>query len=361
MPPNNTTIDTRPEVYDIINLKSETVTKTVDERSQSADIDVPDNGDDENLDMKIEADRLKTFERWPVSFISPSVLVKLGFYYMKVDDRVRCEFCKVEIDRWEQGDDPSIDHQRWAPNCPFLRNRPVGNVPIDPPSTSPRPGPSYDVCGPLTIRPNAVPENQNLGLPVTKGPEYPQYATEAARLRSYSQWPSSLKQRPGELSEAGFFYTGHEDRTLCFHCGGGLKDWEPEDAPWEQHARWFPTCVYVQLIKGKEFISKVAATMTAILTANEAQALETTPSIVSVAEPKADSVTPEPVVEKNDTMASTTPVSEDKLCKICYMEEKNAVFVPCGHVVSCIKCSLSVKACPVCQRPYTGVMRVFFS
>lgn len=358
MPPNNTRIGSLSD-YHSSDLKSKNETKTGDDKRTA--IDVTDNGD-EQLDMKIELNRLKTFERWPVSFISPSVLAKAGFYYMKVDDRVKCEFCKVEIGRWEQDDDPNVDHQRWAPNCPFLRHRPVGNIPIDPPTSSPRPGPSYDVCGPMTIRPNAVPENQNLGLPVTKGPEYPQYATEGARLRSYSQWPSSLKQRPNELSEAGFFYTGHGDRTLCFHCGGGLKDWEPEDAPWEQHARWFPKCIYVQLIKGKEFISKVTSTMTAVLTPNEAQALETTPSIsVNVSEGKMNDLPVEGVIEKKENGPILPPVSEEKLCKICYMDEKNAVFVPCGHVVSCIKCSLSVKECPVCRRPYTGVMRVFFS
>jgi hypothetical protein len=45
-----------------------------------------------------------------------------------------------------------------------------------------------------------------------------------------------LKQRPQELSDAGFYYSGKGDRVCCFSCGGGLKDWEEGDNPWEQHA-----------------------------------------------------------------------------------------------------------------------------
>jgi len=43
---------------------------------------------------------------------------------------------------------------------------------------------------------------------------------------------------------------GSNDRTLCFHCGGVLKDWLPTDDPWEEYAAWFPLCVYVRYIMG---------------------------------------------------------------------------------------------------------------
>jgi len=29
---------------------------------------------------------------------------------------------------------------------------------------------------------------------------------------------------------------GSQNRTVCFHCGGGLKDWLPTDDPWKEHA-----------------------------------------------------------------------------------------------------------------------------
>ena len=40
------------------------------------------------------------------------------------------------------------------------------------------------------------------------GPAYPGYSTYGARIQSYSNWPSTVKQKPQQLSEAGFFYEG---------------------------------------------------------------------------------------------------------------------------------------------------------
>ena len=45
----------------------------------------------------------------------------------------------------------------------------------------------------------------------------------------------------------------------CFHCDGGLRLWERGDDPWLEHARWFPTCGFVLLIKGQEFVDEVQA------------------------------------------------------------------------------------------------------
>ena len=42
----------------------------------------------------------------------------------------------------------------------------------------------------------------------------------------------------------------------CFYCDGGLRNWQPEDDPWTEHARWFSECGFVRLVKGDEFISK---------------------------------------------------------------------------------------------------------
>ncbi|XP_063377499.1 death-associated inhibitor of apoptosis 1-like [Cydia fagiglandana] len=86
---------------------------------------------------------------------------------------------------------------------------------------------------------------------------HPRYNTKAARLRTFKDWPKSMKQKPEELAEAGFYYTGQSDKTKCFYCDGGLKDWEEDDVPWEQHARWFDRCAYVQLVKGEDYVQKV--------------------------------------------------------------------------------------------------------
>jgi hypothetical protein len=36
---------------------------------------------------------------------------------------------------------------------------------------------------------------------------------------------------------------GRDDNTVCFHCGGALKDWKDTEEPWREHAVWFSTCL----------------------------------------------------------------------------------------------------------------------
>jgi hypothetical protein len=32
-------------------------------------------------------------------------------------------------------------------------------------------------------------------------------------------------------------FLGMSDQVKCFYCDGGLKNWQPEDDPWVEHAR----------------------------------------------------------------------------------------------------------------------------
>jgi hypothetical protein len=45
--------------------------------------------------MKKEADRLRTYDRWPVSFMNKNDMAAAGLYFMGSEDMVRCPFCGV--------------------------------------------------------------------------------------------------------------------------------------------------------------------------------------------------------------------------------------------------------------------------
>lgn len=49
---------------------------------------------------------------------------------------------------------------------------------------------------------------------------------------------------------------------VCFYCGQGLKGWEVHDQPWREHARWSPTCGFVLLSRGGEFVAEVLGLQT---------------------------------------------------------------------------------------------------
>lgn len=46
------------------------------------------------------------------------------------------------------------------------------------------------------------------------------------------------------------------------------------------------------------------------------------------------------------------------LCKICYKEEMKVAFIPCGHVIACIQCAMTIDQCAVCRHPFSSVMKV---
>ena len=97
----------------------------------------------------------------------------------------------------------------------------------------------------------------NLGI-LTVRPCNPNFAVEASRLESYrGKWPSNVAQSPDLLSSAGFFYVGYADNVKCFFCDGGLYNWESNDEPWTEHARWYPDCGFLKQVKGTTFIKKV--------------------------------------------------------------------------------------------------------
>ena len=53
------------------------------------------------------------------------------------------------------------------------------------------------------------------------------------------------------------YFLGQADSVRCFMCGTGLRNWDPEDEPWVEHARWAPECYYVRDKKGQDFINLV--------------------------------------------------------------------------------------------------------
>ncbi|VDI68390.1 baculoviral IAP repeat-containing protein 2/3 [Mytilus galloprovincialis] len=87
--------------------------------------------------------------------------------------------------------------------------------------------------------------------------KYQKYVIRSKRLDSFKHWPSYLTQTPEDMATAGFFFTGIEDHCRCFFCGGGLRNWEPGDQPWVEHARWYQNCVFVGESKGEKFIDEV--------------------------------------------------------------------------------------------------------
>merc|ERR1719245_2090328 len=451
-------------------------------------------------DYRSEAVRLASFTNWTVPFIQPSDLARAGFYSLHNLDSCKCAFCDNCVGDWVEGDDPMTEHTNLFPLCPFVLGYEVGNIPLNSDEHNHGEGiQSQDETGirwseqhrePNSAAENALP-GEELGVMKHGGPLHPQYATLEARLRTFGEWPPALRQQPKDLAEAGFYYIGLSDQVKCFYCDGGLRNWQSEDEPWKEHARWFEKCVFVRLVKGDEYIKdcvterppekaglpmqgprvvteedirkamsqaivkqvlsmgidhsrvkmaikknlensgnpfdtpeslisaafsvqrsqetrsqrenlqRVGAVLSTLgeLRSNDVvteqweigqdnmeirdddmeeieleQPRNTSNDTISLNQPKSPlqpKPQPQPVppddlsvsseAASSDLMTENTRLKEQRTCKICMDEEVGVVFLPCGHLCSCVNCAPSLKDCPVCRRPIQGTVRTFLS
>lgn len=259
--------------------------------------------------MNKESERAKTFKGWPVTFIRLEDMARAGFVYLKQGDRVQCVYCYGIVAEWEVDDNPFQDHLKHFPRCPFIRGERCGNISIEDELRGVAAGPlappdrGFDECGhssmpslnlnsfELERQPspeaqfmkgiNAEESLQQLNVVAHQKPKFPMYATRDSRKESFKNWSSDLPQDVESMVEAGFFYIGTTDSVKCFQCGGGLKNWETNDIPWEEHARWFPHCRYVILHKGTEYVTKSKIKKPPLLTNNSEEEINKEPAAAS--------------------------------------------------------------------------------
>lgn len=277
--------------------------------------------------------RLLTFKGWPYRTPRPDKLAHAGFVYTRHKDLVECKTCGVKVGAWQPEDDPIIEHKKWSPNCPFIMSLLNGGVPI-----------AEDTCGIYGIRStNSQPFIEGGGGDgVVKGARYPMFTTKEERLKSFKDWPKSMKQRPAELAEAGFFYLNSGDKTVCFYCGIGCKHWEEDDRPWEEHAKYSPNCEYLRLHKDDDFIKSCKVDEAAAAPALEMENGRDVSLMMG---------------ENND---EDKKVNNKTICKVCLDNEISVVFFPCGHT-ACLDCAPALTKCPICRAPIQKFIKIYMA
>ncbi|KAG8200119.1 hypothetical protein JTE90_018908 [Oedothorax gibbosus] len=256
--------------------------------------------------MKSVDERLKSYAlNWPLPCVSIRNLAEAGFFYLGYEDKVQCPFCKGILGNWKVGADPFKEHANNFPDCSNLcdilsnlnlkEDVSIENYSDDLYNKSAQNSDdlynksmqnSEDVCNESTqnvddlckkstpnsegltnnstnntdspSRSRLINKNQEhlkkLGVLLHKNPASPHHASYNSRLQSFASWPVSAPVTKENLAKAGFYYAGIKDHTKCFHCDGGLCNWEYGDDPWIEHARWFFNCGFLHLNKGSAFI-----------------------------------------------------------------------------------------------------------
>ncbi|KAH9487783.1 Baculoviral IAP repeat-containing protein 7-B [Bulinus truncatus] len=154
-------------------------------------------------------------------------------------------------------------------------------------------------------------------------------APRIRRWKSFDSCPYHIKDKK-ELALAGLYYEGRGDCTRCFHCGGGLTNWEKDDDVWVEHAKWFPKCGYLQEQMGEEFI----------LAVQELKVISEKITLLDVMRRMAE---------------NTTARAAQLKCKKCNDRNIEVTFYGCGHM-ACYYCSHIDKnsPCHVCGRKIMG-------
>ena len=64
----------------------------------------------------------------------------------------------------------------------------------------------------------------------------------------------------------------------------------------------------------------------------------------------------ESVASGSDSKLSSLFNSTDDqyICKICMDERVNVVFIPCGHIATCLDCAKPLRKCPMCRAIVRG-------
>ncbi|XP_064478351.1 E3 ubiquitin-protein ligase XIAP-like [Ornithodoros turicata] len=143
------------------------------------------------------------------------------------------KLCQLKLDKdWR-----SIPRNKKASSPTLIDLRKEHVHECNAPEHRPSPGPSFGSIGVLR------------GIP-----KYPRFESIDARYATFSGFPHSATMflDAHTLADAGLFYTGESDTTLCFYCGLRLIHWEPFGDPYTEHHRWSPRCDYIRSVVDHE-------------------------------------------------------------------------------------------------------------
>ncbi|XP_038178519.1 baculoviral IAP repeat-containing protein 2 isoform X1 [Arvicola amphibius] len=203
-------------------------------------------------DFSCELYRMSTYSTFPAGVpVSERSLARAGFYYMGVNDKVKCFCCGLMLDNWKQGDSPVEKHRQLYPSCSFVQTLLPAGLQCPPEITAPvrsgfvrssplEQGGSHSSSSSNPLHSRAVEDCLSRTSPCSYA-----MTTEEARFLTYSVWPLSFLS-PADLARAGFYYVGPGDRVACFACGGKLCNWEPKDDAMSEHRRHFPNCPFLE-------------------------------------------------------------------------------------------------------------------
>ena len=306
----------------------------------------------------IEDLRLKSFEdgEWSNHTQNPEQLSSAGFFHTGYADEVTCFFCDGTIRLWQKDEDPWTEHARWFPKCGFLKQakgatfiekvRELGanGGPLMGDDDDENRSASHD-----RVALRASPSSRRL----TKK----QKREVIAAMRSPLVVNALLKR--GISKEA--IENAIEERMLAGNChfrgaeslleaASLVFDATPDDAAY--------VTKLIGLLLGAESAFAVAQPPPdeGPSKSKKHRTEELEGEVSNKDDISSNGVDVKSLIEENSKL------KEQRLCKICMNKEVSIVLLPCGHLVSCMKCVNALKQkCPICRKAIKGSVRTFMA
>ena len=241
----------------------------------------------------------------------------------------------------------------------------------------------------------------------------PEFSEPAKRKATFALWQPNQKPAADELVQNGFFFTGEGDIVCCFWCKGRIGYWTAEDDPLERHIQDLPECSFAWFACEQFCTKEVPKAFHCpekelpyhIKMIEETQRLESFKDwslepFVRKNRPSKDNLVkcgffwteedlflrcfwcnleinyrwfksenalcehlqmkPDCLFAKNVSICAE--VIEDRLlCKICFINEMEVVFLNCGHVASCNACSKKISNCPICRKYVVEKIKIYIT
>ncbi|KAJ8315570.1 hypothetical protein KUTeg_007720 [Tegillarca granosa] len=125
-----------------------------------------------------------------------------------------------------------------------------------------------------------------------------------------------------------------------------------------------PDC-YVSLANENNFLLSTAVYELEPPTENTNDNISISTEVQNSGNTSTSNVTPTKLLM--DTIAAESLIKcgyerEDQTCcKICVEKEVSIVFLPCGHLCSCVECAPALKQCPICRATIKGTVKAYLS
>ncbi|VDI71876.1 E3 ubiquitin-protein ligase XIAP [Mytilus galloprovincialis] len=176
------------------------------------------------IKMSSPFERQRSLTKWIYGEVNQ--ILQAGFKYTGKLDLLYCETCETRTSylEWMGEKTPSEAHYNMSPHCELAKSQTQFNV-------------------------NNVLYNRDY--------LYPKYENSYERVSSFGKWQYGDIQSYTRLVNAGFFYKGWSDYTVCFCCGLWVAEWEKDEDPWKVHAKYCPVCLFLKKSKGLKYIRDI--------------------------------------------------------------------------------------------------------